>query len=77
MPLKLLDFRGKYVLLDFWATWCGPCLGETPYLKAVYDTYGGDERFVMISLRLDKDVEAPQKYVQENGMEWIQGFLGE
>ena len=38
--LKLADFKGKFVLLDFWATWCGPCLGETPNLKAIFEKYG-------------------------------------
>ncbi len=38
-PRKLSDFRGKYVLLDFWGTWCGPCLKEMPRLKEVYDKF--------------------------------------
>ena len=74
---KLSDYRGKHVLLDFWATWCGPCRGETPNLKAVYEKYGKREDFVMIGLSLDKDVDKPLAYAKENGCAWVDGFLGD
>lgn len=76
-PLKLSEFRGKYVLLDFWATWCGPCVAETPYLQATYDAFAKDSRFVMISLSLDEKQEALKKFVLEKDIRWLQVFLGD
>jgi peroxiredoxin len=75
--LRLADFRGKYVLLDFWATWCLPCRREMPNLKAVYDFFGTNQQFAMVSLSLDKTMEAPRDYAKTNHFGWHQGFLGD
>lgn len=75
--ITLADFRGRTVLLDFWAVWCAPCLAETPHLVDVYERFGSDPRFAMIGLNLDPATDTPKQYTDENAMEWIQGFLGE
>jgi thiol-disulfide isomerase/thioredoxin len=76
-PLRLADFRGKFVLLDFWATWCRPCVHETPFLKAAFAAFGDDPRFAMIGLSLDDAAFAPVEYARKNEIKWTQGFLGQ
>jgi peroxiredoxin len=75
--VKLEDFRGKYVLLSFWATWCRPCHGQTPYLKRVAEAFGTDDRFTIVGLSWDHSREEARHYVATNGLNWVQGFLGD
>jgi RNA polymerase sigma factor (sigma-70 family) len=74
--LKLADFRGKLVLLDFWATWCSPCVTEVPNLKAVHDRFSDDPRFVLVSLSLDERPGDAEFFVRRQGLRWLQGFAG-
>jgi peroxiredoxin/uncharacterized GH25 family protein/protocatechuate 3,4-dioxygenase beta subunit len=76
-PIALSDYRGKLLLLDFWATWCGPCVAETPNLKSVYDAFGSNPKFAMLSLSLDHAQKAPRQFAKTQGIKWTQGFLGE
>ena len=51
--VTLTDFQGKYVVLDFWATWCQPCREVTPYLRETFKRFGNDSRFAMLSISID------------------------
>ena len=75
-PLRLAVFCGKYVLLDFWATWCGPCIGEIPQLQAVHDAFGKDGRFAILSLSVDEKVNEPRAFQVKRKLPWAQGFVG-
>ena len=75
-PLKLEDLKGKYVLLDFWATWCKPCIGEIPQLQAVQEAFGKDERFAILSLSVDEKIDEPKKFQEKRKLPWTQAFLG-
>ena len=68
--VKLSDYRGKYVLLDFWGSWCSPCRGEIPHLRHLYEVCGKD--FNMISVSIDERDTDWKKAVQEEGMQWHQ-----
>ena len=70
---KLSDYvgNGKYVLVDFWASWCEPCRDEMPYLKRVYETFAGD-RFDMLSIAVADDREDTLRAADELGIVWNQ-----
>jgi thiol-disulfide isomerase/thioredoxin len=61
--VSLSDLRGKIVYVDIWATWCGPCVGELPHLKALKGKFEGDEEVSFVLFSVDKDREAWKKKV--------------
>ena len=66
--VQLSEFKGKYVLLDFWATWCPDCRKDVPAVKELYDKYGSKVEFMGVSF--DVDHNRWIKYVVDNGMKW-------
>jgi len=75
--LKLEEFKGKFVLIDFWATWAGTRTLDAQMLKSVYDSYAKDERFVMLGLNFDAELAVGEKFVKENGFKWTQCYAGQ
>ncbi len=74
VDLSLADLKGSYVLLDFWATWCGPCIGEVPHLLEVHKEFGQRKNFVMISVSLDQSESDLRKFINARAMTWHHVF---
>lgn len=68
-PVSLNSFRGKYVLVDFWASWCGPCRAENPNVVKAFNQYK-DKNFTILSVSLDKTKDAWEKAIQDDHLAW-------
>lgn len=69
-PIDWASYRGRYVLVDFWATWCGPCMRAAPDIRALYDRHH-EQGFDVVGVNLDRDAEALAKYLDKENPPWV------
>ena len=74
--VDLSAMKGKVVLIDFWATWCGPCVAEFPHVLEAYQKLR-DRGFEIVGISLDQEKEALESFTKKRGMPWPQYFDGE
>lgn len=74
-PLSLAQYKGKVVLVDFWATWCGPCVGELPNVKAAYKKYHA-QGFDVVGISLDMNPGKVKSFIAQEKMPWRQVWDG-
>jgi thiol-disulfide isomerase/thioredoxin len=70
VPFDLKDQRGKVLLVDFWATWCGPCMQEMPNIRQNYERYR-DRGFNVVAVSVDRDLNSLKQYVAREAPPWI------
>lgn len=76
-PFDLAALRGKWVLLDFWGTWCGFCIAEEPTYQDAFEGWGADGRLEMVSLAVDDTPEQVKEHLKTHDLPWTHVVLGD
>ena len=69
--VDILQFKGKYLLLEFWASWCIPCRQTNPQLKIIYSEFK-DRKFEILGISIDKDIKKWNSAIKDDNLDWIQ-----
>ena len=70
LPVSLEQQRGKTLILDFWATWCGPCMAELPTLKRIHDEFRERDDFLLVSVSSDFDKAVLERTIKDKKLGW-------
>lgn len=71
------EHRGKYVILDFWATWCAPCVQTMPKMAELKKSLGENSNVAVLSVSLDQELATAKAFVDEQRLDWEHGFIGD
>jgi thiol-disulfide isomerase/thioredoxin len=75
--VSLSDFRGKFVVIDFWATWCAPCQEELPSTQKLLQDMAGNDKVVFIFVSFDKDEEMWKQRIEDDGLTGVNLIAGD
>lgn len=75
-PKSSASLRGEVVLIDFWATWCQPCIAQLPEMKRLHKMLESKKGIRLLGLNLDDNMKTAQAFLSERDLSWEQGFMG-
>ncbi|WP_010586883.1 carboxypeptidase regulatory-like domain-containing protein [Schlesneria paludicola] len=74
--IRSTDLRGRLTLIDFWATWCGPCMAEMPDLVELHEQFQSDPRFELVGVSVDRSMEEATTAINKHGWKWKFAYAG-